>query len=166
MATIHLICGPTAAGKTSYSLELARELGCVRFAIDEWMANLFSRDTGNHLGVDWVRERAERCERQIWCVCRQLLKLGQDVVLDLGFPKKRHRDKFHHLALSASSAIQLHYVQADPEVRKARILQRNAGNSDPSVLQMTEDLCEGMEGAFEAPEGEELDEAVMISTDH
>ena len=38
---IHLICGSTGAGKTTYALELAERIGAVRFSIDEWMTALF-----------------------------------------------------------------------------------------------------------------------------
>ena len=165
MSVVHLICGPTAAGKSTYAKELAQELGCARFAIDEWMANLYSHDTAEVRGIDWLRQRADRCEHQIWSVSRQLLKLGQDVVLDLGLPKRRNREKYRHLALAANSVMQLHYIQADPEVRKARVLQRNTSQMDASVIPVTEDMFMVMEGVFEAPEGLELEGAKLVSTD-
>ena len=42
---IHLIWGSTGAAKTTYALQLAPELGAIRFSIDEWMAALFWMDS-------------------------------------------------------------------------------------------------------------------------
>ena len=41
---IHLICGSTGAGKTTYAHELAKSIGGVVFSIDEWMVTLFGED--------------------------------------------------------------------------------------------------------------------------
>src|SRR5689334_16988583 len=41
---VHLICGSTGAGKTTYARRLADEIGAVVFSIDEWMAALFWMD--------------------------------------------------------------------------------------------------------------------------
>ena len=38
---IHLICSGTGAGKTTFSVALAKDAGAVYFSTDEWMANLF-----------------------------------------------------------------------------------------------------------------------------
>jgi hypothetical protein len=46
---IHLICGSTGAAKTTYALQLAAELGAIRFLIDEWMAALFWMDSPHPL---------------------------------------------------------------------------------------------------------------------
>lgn len=39
--TIHLICGSTGAGKTTYSARLSEQTGAVSFSIDDWMVTLF-----------------------------------------------------------------------------------------------------------------------------
>ena len=41
---IHLICGSTGAGKTTYARELANNIGGIVFSIDEWMVSLFRED--------------------------------------------------------------------------------------------------------------------------
>jgi len=38
---IHLVCGSTGAGKTTYARALSERIGAVRFSIDEWMTALF-----------------------------------------------------------------------------------------------------------------------------
>ena len=59
--SIHLICGSTGAGKTTYALQLAEKLYAVRFSIDAWMAALFWMDTPQPLDPAWSIERVERC---------------------------------------------------------------------------------------------------------
>jgi hypothetical protein len=56
---IHLICGSTGAGKTTYALRLSDQLEGIRFSIDEWMAMLFWMDTPQPLNPAWSIERVE-----------------------------------------------------------------------------------------------------------
>jgi predicted kinase len=69
---IHLICGSTGAGKTTYALRLSDHLEGVRFSIDEWMATLFWMDTPQPLNPAWSIERVERCLTQIWAVALEV----------------------------------------------------------------------------------------------
>ncbi len=62
---IHLICGSTGAGKTTYALRLSDRLKATRFSIDEWMATLFWMDTPQPLNPAWSLERVERCLAQM-----------------------------------------------------------------------------------------------------
>ncbi len=84
MARLILVCGPTGAGKTTYSLSLAKEVGAIRFSIDPWMQTLFSKDMVS-LDYSWMIERVNRCHEQIWEVSEQILTLDGSVLLDLGF---------------------------------------------------------------------------------
>jgi predicted kinase len=43
-ATAHLIYGPNAAGKSTYTRKLATQKQAVRFAVDDWMHTLFATD--------------------------------------------------------------------------------------------------------------------------
>ena len=66
MATIHLLCGSTGAGKTTYGRRLAEDLGAVRFSIDEWMSALFWMDAPDPFTPAWAMERVERSAAMIW----------------------------------------------------------------------------------------------------
>lgn len=91
---VHLICGSTGAGKSTYSLQLGNRLGAVRFSIDEWMSALFWMDIPRPLQLAWSMERVERCFLQIWKVASQVARRGTPCVLDVscGEAKSRQRD--------------------------------------------------------------------------
>ena len=80
MAVIHMICGPVGAGKTTYAIRLAEELGAVRFSIDDWISQLFFPDKPEPLTYEWAVARAKRCEARILAVSQSLLELGTDVI--------------------------------------------------------------------------------------
>jgi predicted kinase len=95
---VHLICGSTGAGKTTYARQLAERIGAVRFSIDEWMTTLFWMDTPNPLRAAWSMERVERCYSQIWTVASQVAARRVPCVLDLGFTQANSRARFVGLA--------------------------------------------------------------------
>jgi predicted kinase len=63
---VHLICGSTGAGKTTFATALAEATGAVYFSIDEWMTNLFLPDSPQPIVSTWTLPRVERCYTQIW----------------------------------------------------------------------------------------------------
>jgi predicted kinase len=99
---IHLICGSTGAGKTTYAVRLGDSLKGIRFSIDEWMAMLFWMDTPQPLNPAWSMERVERCLTQIWAVALHIAARNVPCVLDLGFGQTQSRAKFAYNGLRAS----------------------------------------------------------------
>lgn len=97
MTKLILVCGPIAAGKTTYSIALAKEISAVRFSIDPWIQTLFAKDMTS-LDYSWMIERVNRCHQQIWDVSQQLLQLQGKVILDLGFTTKAQRTTFVELS--------------------------------------------------------------------
>ncbi len=152
-----LVCGPTGVGKTTYSIKLAKELGAVRFSIDPWMQNLFSKDMTS-LDYSWMIERVERCNKQIWEVSEQILTLGGAVILDLGFTSKAERSIFVELANNIGASSEIHYLNAPAELRKERVRKRNQ-DKDPDVyaFEVTDFMFNFMEPRFEIPDSNELD---------
>lgn len=151
-----LVCGPTGVGKTTYSISLAKELGAVRFSIDPWMQTLFSKDIKS-LDYSWILERVERCHQQIWDVAEQILQLNGNVVLDLGFTKRKHRDLFVALGKKVDVDTEIHYLEAPVETRRKRVKKRNS-DQDPSLysFEITDFMFDFMEGKFEKPVDSEL----------
>lgn len=161
---VHLLFGPTGAGKTTYALQFCKDNGAIRFSIDEWMRIHYSGDYTEFPGLDWMWERIERSETQIWKVCEQLLQNKIPVMLDLGFTQKVNRDKFIALAKAANSPYQLHFVTADVELRRARVKERNQKKSGTFEIEVSDDAFAFMEHRFEAPQGFELEQCLVIDT--
>lgn len=162
MATAHLICGSTGAGKTTYALKLAGETGAIRFTIDEWMARLFLPDAPEPLTFQWALERVIRCENQILAVCGQIAPLGRDVILDLGFFTREQRRRVNEAAQGLGFGARLHYLPVAPEERWRRISRRNSERGETYALEVTRAMFDFCEGLFEAPAPEELAGAVIV----
>jgi predicted kinase len=155
MSTLHLIAGPTGAGKTTYAIALAERLGAVRFSIDEWMTALFWPDAAPGLDYGWAIERVNRCEAVIAATARQVMARGAPVVLDLGFSRAEHRRKFVAVARDAGAAAETHLVTAEPETRWARVEQRNRERGETFRFEVTREMFDFMEGLWEPPAPDE-----------
>lgn len=162
MATVHLICGSTGAGKTTYAQALANRVRGVRFSTDDWMWNLFAGDQPEPLSLEWAVERTARCEAQMWTIADQLLALGIDVVFDVGLSTRAHRDRFRTRAAQAGAS-KLHYLDVDRETRRERVRQRSADPaSGNSSIVVTEAMFDWMDRCFEAPDDDELYGAMIM----
>jgi predicted kinase len=137
-------------------MALAKEIDAIRFSIDPWMQTLFAKDMQS-LDYAWILERVERCHQQIWEVAEQILRLNGNVILDLGFTTKKHRDRFKELSKAVGVDAETHYLEAPVTIRKQRVKQRNA-DKNPSLysFEITDFMFDFMEGKFEPPVDFEL----------
>ena len=155
---IHLICGATGAGKTTYALKLERELGAVRFSIDEWMHALFWPDSPQPVQFAWAIERVERCNGRILATALAVAARGVPCLLDLGFTTRATRARFADAARAAGLAPQLHWIDVPAGQRWARVEARNAGAGETRQLAfaITRPMFDGIEAMWEAPGAEEM----------
>jgi predicted kinase len=151
MAEVHLICGAVGAGKTTHARALARARGAPCFSIDDWMATLFSADAPAAPDLEWGLARTARCDAQIWSVTLQLVALGLDVVLDLGFLRRDHRDRFRALAAAAGVTVKLHLVEADVTTRRERVRARNRLRTETFSVEVSDEVFDWAEGWYEPP---------------
>lgn len=163
MARLILVCGATGAGKTTYSISLAKEIGAIRFSIDPWMQTLFSKDMTT-LDFTWMMERVNRCSDQIWQVSEQILAIKGNVILDLGFTTKEQRDVFTARAGTLGIHSELHYLDVAKGIRKQRVDKRNI-EKDPSVFsfEVTNMMFNFMEPRFEVPDENELENGCRLA---
>ena len=127
---VHLICGSTGAGKTTYARKLCARIGAVHFSIDEWMAALFWMDNPAPTDPAWAMERVERCMKQIWAMARQVAARDVPCVLDFGFGMKDLRTRFAALAREAGLSVQLHVLNIPADERWRRVEARDASPAD------------------------------------
>jgi len=162
MQTVHIICGPLGAGKTTVARRLAETQGVLRFSLDEWVMQLFGRNAPHPMVFEWWVERCSLCSTRIWSVCRDVLVQGMDVVLDFGFPRLAHREEYRALATEAGAKVHLHIVGADVALRRQRVRARNRDQRETFALLVTDEMFEGSESWWEPPSGTELAGAVTF----
>jgi predicted kinase len=155
---VHLICGSTGAGKTTYALALTERLGAVRFSIDEWMSALYWMDTPQPLVPAWSLERVARCNAQIWTTAVAVAKRGVPCVLDLGLGEAASRAHFVRMADAEGLSVQLHCIDVPAEERWRRVQMRNAqkGASHQLPFDVTREMFDFVEAMFEPPTEEEM----------
>jgi predicted kinase len=156
---VHIVAGSTGAGKTTYSIALAQQERAVRFSIDEWMARLFWMDSPQPIQYEWAIERINRCEEMIFSNVRQFAAIGTSSVLDLGFTKASHREKFYDLARKHSIAFRLHFLDVPADLRWQRVIERNTKKGDTFVMEVDRGMFNFMEEIWEPPADDEMETA-------
>ena len=156
MPTVHILCGPIGAGKTTLARRLAQTQGALRFSLDEWVMQLFGKEAPEPMVFEWWAEHCARCSTRIWSVCEELLARGLDVVLDLGFPGLAQSEEYRALALQTGASLHLHIVTANVAVRAERVRARNRERRETFALVVTEDMFVGSESWWEPPSDSEL----------
>ncbi|KFG97175.1 hypothetical protein GQ56_0111480 [Burkholderia paludis] len=164
MAAVHIVFGAQGAGKSTYARTLATSTGATRFSIDEWMAQLYGPDLPDPVDLNWIMARVQRCESQIWRTAEQIAKNGGNVVLDLGFMKVRNRSAFVERAESAGISSALHYVTAPHDIRRDRVLTRNAEQGETFSFEVSPAMFDFMEKQFEDPTALELASATVFDS--
>lgn len=156
VSKLYVITGGTGAGKTTYALKLAAETGGIRFSIDDWMTTLFWMDSPDPISYDWAMERIGRAESQMWEMAQQVLGQGLPIILDLGFTKAVHRQKFYDLAKASGIEAELHWVDISPEERWRRVQSRNSEKGETFAMEVPREMFDFMEGEWEAPSKTEM----------
>jgi predicted kinase len=160
-ATLHVIFGPSGAGKTAYAHAFARREKAVAFILDDWMARLFAPDMPEPIEYDWMIERVGRCEAQIWSTAAGVLATGGSVILDIGLMRQADRARVREIAEAAELPLQFHFVTAPEEVRRARVAERNVVRGENFAIEVTPELFDFIEGVYEPPTPAELEGAVI-----
>jgi len=157
-AALHFICGSTGAGKTTFAIRLATEIGGLRLSIDEWMAALFWMDTPQPLDPAWSQERVNRSQAQMWRVASEAAARGLPVVLDWGFGARKERARYAVLAGEAGLAVRLHFLDVPADERWRRVQCRNDAGGDTHQLPfaVTREMFDFVETLWEPPSAQEI----------
>lgn len=149
MKRMIMVCGRVGAGKTTYSLKLADEIGALKISIDQWMQTLYAADMKT-INFNWMMERVNRCYVQIWDVSSQTLKNNGSVILDLSFTTRSERNFFLDRASEIGIDPEIHYLEAPEKERRERVVKRNL-EKNPEVysFDVTKDMIDFMEPRFE-----------------
>ena len=138
-----IVCGLPGSGKTTFAMRLELKLSAVRLCPDEWM---------NDLSIDlYDEEMRGKIEALQWKFGQQLLALGLTVIIEWGTWGRSERDALRLGARALGAAVELHYLNAPPDVLFERIQTRGMESAP-----MKRDELLKWHAAFQAPTEEEL----------
>jgi predicted kinase len=122
-ATLHLLCGKVAAGKSTLTRQLAEAPGTILLSEDHLLARLYP---GEITTVADYAHCAARLRDAIGPHVEALLRSGVSVVLDFPANTLATRAWMRSLFEGAGADHRLHYLDVPDEVCKARLRARNA----------------------------------------
>jgi predicted kinase len=148
---VHLVIGPVGAGKSTFVRQLVQQHRAVPLNLDDWMATLFSPDRPDSRGtadvMAWYVPRTLRCLAQIWKTAEAVLNAGGHVVLEVGLIQQHQRDAFYARMGPWADAMAVYVLDAPREVRRERVLRRNAEQGEtfsmvvpPHIFELASDL--------------------------
>jgi len=155
MTIIHLVEGPVGAGKSTYAARLAADCRAPHLNLDAWFAALFSPDRPAQDVMQWYVERKWRCVDQLWALGRGLAALGNDVVLELGLIARADREVIYRRADEAGVRLVVHALDAEREVRRARVRQRNQERGPTFSMLVPDAMFDLASDRWEPPDAEE-----------
>lgn len=145
--TLHFTCGKMAAGKTTLARRLAAEQGAVLVGWDLWLSRLYPVEIQ---GFDDFLKYSARLRVAMAPHLIDLLRAGQDVVLDYPANTPAARVWIRSLFEAASASHCLHFVDTPNERCLAQLAQRNASLPEDSVV-MTEQQFQDITALFVPP---------------
>jgi predicted kinase len=125
-ATLHMMCGKIAAGKSTLTAELSREPSTVVMSEDFWLNRLFGPEMTDV--ADYVR-CSRRLREAVGPHIQDLLRLGVSVALDFPANTVAARAWMRSLFEGAGADHRLHFLDVPDEVCRARLRARNAAGS-------------------------------------
>ncbi len=147
-ATLIVMVGLPACGKTTLARRLQAERGALRLTPDEWMKPLFDDSE-----ADGKRDVLEG--RFVW-LALDALRAGVDVVLDFGVWSRNERSALRALAADAGARSELVYLAVAIDEQLDRIRSRN--ELDPSnSFDISESDLRHFATFFEEPDNDELE---------
>lgn len=127
-ATLYMIYGKIAAGKSTLAEELARKERTVLIALDDWLGALFGDQMST--GKDFMHF-SQKLETVMGPHIVALLRAGTSVVLDYPANTVGQRAHMRDLFEAAGAAHELHVLDVPDEVCLARLKARNEDGAHP-----------------------------------
>jgi predicted kinase len=146
VSRVIFMCGPAAAGKSTYARRLESE-GLVRLSFDVqmWQRGISAMPMAPDV-------RAE-IEAELRARLLELVAAGSDVVLDFSFWSRRMRDDYRRLLESSGVVPETVYLATDRATVLERIRARRGSHSDD--YELTEELAAEYFDNFEPPTPDE-----------
>lgn len=144
---LYLLCGLPGSGKTTLAKKISNECNAIRFSPDEWLYEL---------GLSFDDDKA-RCsvEKLQWKIAQNLLKIGNNIVLENGFWFKAERDSYRFTAEKLGAITKIYFLEVSTEELKKRLNHRNQLASRAIPIVNFRQLDKWI-NIFEPPTNEEL----------
>ena len=155
IATLYVMVGLPASGKTTRAKEIERDCNALRLTPDEWMIPLFADLAPRLFGESLAGDKRDVLEGRLVWLARRALQLGTNVVLDFGVWGQDERCALHHLALSVDARFQLVYLHVDDDEQARRVQGRNAQGPATAFAILPGEL-EVWRQSFQEPDEAEL----------
>lgn len=156
---IHILVGPTGAGKTTAARRLAEGRRAIVFSIDEWMRTLFAADIKPADGFAAIAARTARARAQMALVALQALAAGCDAIFDAGLLTRADRAEALEMALDLArdpgARFTFHVLDAPADERWARIDRRNREQGETFAFPVSRAMFDLVETLWEAPDAAE-----------
>jgi predicted kinase len=133
-ATLYLLCGKIAAGKSTLARKLATQPATLLITMDHWMSTLYPVE--NRTIEDFTRLSA-RLRDAIGPHIIDILRQDLSVVLDFPANTVRWRSWMRTLINEADVAHELHVLDLPDAVCKERLRQRNSSGENPYQVDET-----------------------------
>lgn len=155
MPILHIIEGPVGAGKTTYAHKLAQKCGTPALVLDQWMTNLFQPDRPETDIWAWYGVRKARLIRQIMHLAYETLECGNDAIVEIGLIKTADRLNLYADLEAAGRDYLVHVLETPREIRKQRVMNRNAEQGRTYAMQVSDDVFEMASDMWEPVGGPE-----------
>jgi predicted kinase len=122
-ATLHMMCGKIAAGKSTLAARLGEAKNAIVISEDRWVAQLYPseiRTIGDYF------PRAERLRLTLAPHIVELLRAGNSVVLDFHANTVRSRRWMRGLFEAGTASHELHFLDVPDDICRARMHARKA----------------------------------------
>ena len=149
-ATLHLLCGKIASGKSTLAKELAAQPSTVIISEDDWLAHLFPGEINTM--EDYVR-CAANLRNAIGPHVSALLRAGVSVVLDIPANTVATRKWMKSLFVGVRSEHLLHLLETTDADCMTRLRARNAAGTH--AFSVSDKDFEIITGYFVAPRQDE-----------
>jgi predicted kinase len=126
-ATLHMLCGKIAAGKSTLSAKLGEAEKTIVLSEDRWIDQLYAPE------LRTLADYFERCDRLRATLAPHivnLLRADVSVVLDFHANTVRARQWMRALFEAARASHQLHFLDVPDEVCRTRMHARKAAGGD------------------------------------
>lgn len=159
-ATLHLVCGKMASGKSTFAKRHAAELKLIYLSEDELLANLYP---GEIADLPAYVDKSGKLKAALKEVIVQLLQSGFSVVLDFPANTVKQRQWLVNLANESGASHVLHFIDQSDDVCKLQLEKRVAENPERAATD-TPEMFDAITQFFVAPMADENINVVTVTT--